>query len=56
MIGIFAEIPNLYVIESVDSMITADKLNQACEKKNRPDRLRVMIQVNTSGEDRKKLT
>lgn len=46
-------IPNLYVVETVDSQKKADTLNKACAGL-RPDPLRVFVQVNTSGEDGKK--
>ncbi|CDS12723.1 hypothetical protein LRAMOSA04908 [Lichtheimia ramosa] len=45
-----AAIPNLYVVETVDSQKKADTLNKACTGL-RPDPLRVFVQVNTSGED-----
>lgn len=45
-------VPNLYVIETVDSMKLATKLNNTLHILSRP-RLRVYIQVNTSSEDTK---
>lgn len=47
-----AQIPNLFMVETVDSEKLASALNNAYEKyrKTSDDRLRVMIQVNTSGE------
>jgi pyridoxal phosphate enzyme (YggS family) len=48
-----AKIPNLELVESVDSVKLATELNKACESVNRPSRLNVLIQVNTSGEESK---
>lgn len=45
-----ARIPNLAMVESVDSVRLANELNKACEAAGRPSRLPVLIQVNTSGE------
>ena len=46
-------VPNLYVVETVDSAKLARKLNAACANVGRTTPLRVLIQVNTSGEDAK---
>ena len=46
-------IPNLYVIETVDSNSLADKLQKALLTQNKLDPLKIMIQVNTSSEDQK---
>jgi len=48
-------IPNLWVVETVDSAKLATRLNAGCEKAGRPaeDLLGVMVQVNTSGEESK---
>jgi uncharacterized pyridoxal phosphate-containing UPF0001 family protein len=46
-------VPNLYVIETVDSTKKAEVLEKACLSVQRPERLRVFLQVNTSGEDAK---
>ena len=44
-------IPNLYAVETVDSIKKADTLNKACAAV-RPDiPLKVFVQVNTSAED-----
>ncbi|KAI9261520.1 hypothetical protein BDA99DRAFT_537910 [Phascolomyces articulosus] len=43
-------IPNLYVVETVDSVKKANTLNKACDGL-RPDPLKVYVQVNTSDED-----
>lgn len=44
-------IPNLFVVETVDSESKATALNKACANANRPERLRIFLQVNTSGEE-----
>jgi len=44
-------VPNLWVIETVDTVKLANKLNKACEDLNR--RCRVFVQVNTSREANK---
>ncbi|KAG1443400.1 hypothetical protein G6F56_010683 [Rhizopus delemar] len=44
-------IPNLYVVETVDSSKKADSLNKACQSVGRKDPLRVFVQVNTSEEE-----
>jgi pyridoxal phosphate enzyme (YggS family) len=46
------EVPNLAVVETVDSMKLASKLNNACESAER-DSLKIYLQVDTSGEDTK---
>ena len=46
-------IPNLHVVETVDSPKLADALNNACVSLERPGRLAVLVQVNTSGEPQK---
>ena len=46
------EVPNLAVVETVDSIKLATKLNNACDLAQRPS-LDVYIQVDTSGEDTK---
>jgi uncharacterized pyridoxal phosphate-containing UPF0001 family protein len=48
----YIEIKNLYLVETIDSLILADKLNKAWETKRPNENIRVMIQVNTSGEAR----
>ncbi|KAI9319907.1 hypothetical protein BX666DRAFT_1917284 [Dichotomocladium elegans] len=47
-----ASIPNLFVVETVDSRKKADALNKACAN-IRANPLRVFVQVNTSGEESK---
>ncbi|XP_047407513.1 pyridoxal phosphate homeostasis protein [Sciurus carolinensis] len=46
-------VPNLFMLETVDSMKLADKVNSSWQKKGSPERLKVMVQINTSGEDSK---
>jgi pyridoxal phosphate enzyme (YggS family) len=46
-----ARIPNLAMVESVDSVKLANALDKACVAAVRPSPLPVLIQVNTSGED-----
>jgi PLP dependent protein len=46
-----ASIPNLYLVETVDSVKKAVTLNKACSE--RSTRLGIMLQVNTSGEESK---
>ena len=45
------KIPNLWVIESVDSIKLAEKLNSACSLAERKDPLNVFVEVHTSGEE-----
>lgn len=47
---VISKIPNLYMVESVDSTKLANELNKACESVGRPTPLNVLIQVNTSNE------
>lgn len=44
-------VPNLYSVETVDSQKIANHLNRACEAAERDEKLKVMVQVNTSGEE-----
>ncbi|XP_065756074.1 pyridoxal phosphate homeostasis protein isoform X3 [Phocoena phocoena] len=44
-------VPNLFMLETVDSVKLADKVNSAWQKKGSPERLKVMVQINTSGEE-----
>ncbi|KAG0215088.1 hypothetical protein BGX28_000793 [Mortierella sp. GBA30] len=48
-----ASIPNLYVVETVDSVKKASMLDKACASAARPQPLRIFLQVNTSGEESK---
>jgi pyridoxal phosphate enzyme (YggS family) len=47
------EIPNLYMVETVDTEKLADKLNNACVAADRVTPLNIFIQVDTSNEDTK---
>lgn len=44
-------VPNLFMIETVDSAKLATTLNSSWEKQNRVKPLNVMVQVNTSKEE-----
>ncbi|XP_068827221.1 pyridoxal phosphate homeostasis protein isoform X4 [Capricornis sumatraensis] len=46
-------VPNLSMLETVDSVKLADRVNSAWQKKGSPERLKVMVQINTSGEESK---
>nr|XP_028708398.1 pyridoxal phosphate homeostasis protein isoform X2 [Macaca mulatta] len=46
-------VPNLFMLETVDSLKLADKVNSSWQKKGSPERLKVMVQINTSGEESK---
>jgi len=46
------DVPNLCVVETVDTLKLANKLHNACEVAERPS-LNIYIQVDTSGEDSK---
>ncbi|XP_069474061.1 pyridoxal phosphate homeostasis protein [Ambystoma mexicanum] len=46
-------VPNLFMLETVDSIKLADKVNSSWQKKGSSERLKVMVQINTSGEDSK---
>ncbi|KAI8086010.1 YggS family pyridoxal phosphate enzyme [Halteromyces radiatus] len=48
-----AAIPNLFAVETVDSIKKADTLNKACISCERKEPLRVFVQVNTSREEAK---
>ncbi|KFM73868.1 Proline synthase co-transcribed bacterial-like protein, partial [Stegodyphus mimosarum] len=46
-------VPNLYMLQTVDSKKLADAVDKAWAKKQEVDPLKIMIQVNTSGEESK---
>jgi PLP dependent protein len=48
-----ADIPNLFMIETVDSIKLATAVDAAWQRMGSSEKLRVMIQVNTSSEDSK---
>ncbi|KAF9101512.1 hypothetical protein BGX29_005524 [Mortierella sp. GBA35] len=50
---VVAAIPNVFVVETVDSAKKATTLDKACAAASRPKPLRIFLQVNTSGEESK---
>ncbi|GAA6107059.1 pyridoxal phosphate homeostasis protein isoform X1 [Tachysurus ichikawai] len=48
-------VPNLYMVETIDSVKLADKLNSSWQKlrSSNTQGLKVMVQINTSGEENK---
>lgn len=46
-------VPNLYMVETIDSVKLADKLNSSWQKLRASNSwgLKVMVQINTSGEE-----
>lgn len=48
-----AGVPNLFMVETVDSVKLANTMNSSWSKKTKPDPLNVMVQVNTSQEENK---
>jgi hypothetical protein len=48
-----SDVPNLFVVETVDSTRIAKAINDALQKLNKQAPLKVMAQVNTSGEESK---
>lgn len=50
---VLVRVPNLHVVESVDRQKVATALNNAVLSIGRSERLKVMVQVNTSGEQSK---
>lgn len=48
---LYIGIPNLFLVETIDSAKKADALNKACIAVGRKDKLKVYVQVNTSGEE-----
>jgi len=46
-------VTNLYMVETIDSAKLADAVNTSWSKANPTDKLKIMIQVNTSGEENK---
>lgn len=47
------QIPNLYMIETIDGIKKATAVNNTCESLGRSEPLKVLIEVNTSGEESK---
>lgn len=50
---VVAAIPNVFVVETVDSAKKATTLDKACAAAARAEPLRIFLQVNTSGEESK---
>jgi uncharacterized pyridoxal phosphate-containing UPF0001 family protein len=48
---LFIGIPNLFLVETIDSAKKADALNKACVTVGRESKLKIYVQVNTSGEE-----
>lgn len=46
-------VQNLYMIETVDSLKLASALNTSWIKLEKTEKLKIMVQVNTSGEESK---
>lgn len=46
-------IPNVFVVETIDSAKKATTLDKACAAAARAEPLRIFLQVNTSGEESK---
>lgn len=46
-------VPNLSMLETVDTTKLADRLNRLCGELDRKDKLKILVQVNTSGEESK---
>ncbi|XP_053125595.1 pyridoxal phosphate homeostasis protein [Hemicordylus capensis] len=46
-------VPNLFMLETVDSLKLADRVNGSWQKRGSSEKLKIMVQVNTSGEDSK---
>lgn len=46
-------VPNLFMIETIDSSKLASAINASWQKQEKPYRLKVMVQVNTSLEQSK---
>jgi len=49
----FVDIPNLYMIETIDSIKLATAVDVALQQQTVSRQLKVMVQVNTSSEDSK---
>ena len=43
-------VPNLYIVETIDSEKLADAVNSSWEKLVKKTKLKIMVQINTSGE------
>jgi len=49
--AVAAEIPNLFMVETIDSVKLAASLDKAVQTVERAEPLRFMVQINTSGEE-----
>jgi uncharacterized pyridoxal phosphate-containing UPF0001 family protein len=49
----YLAVPNLHMVQTIDTAKLALALSNSWEKQNKPYRLKVMVQVNTSGEESK---
>lgn len=49
--SLIKKVPNLWCVESVDSLKLADKLNSACINAQRETPLNIFVQVHTSDEE-----
>ena len=54
-LGLYTGVPNLFMIETVDSVKLASTLNSSWGKQNKTHPLNIMVQVNTSKEESKPL-
>jgi uncharacterized pyridoxal phosphate-containing UPF0001 family protein len=53
IVVLYVAIPNVFVVETVDSAKKATTLDKACATAARAEPLRIFLQVNTSGEESK---
>ena len=44
-------VKNLYMVETIDSVKLADAVNSSWMKLEKMEKLKIMVQVNTSGEE-----
>lgn len=44
-------VPNLYIIETIDNEKLANAINDGWKKLNKDNKLKIMVQVNTSNEE-----
>lgn len=44
-------VPNLYIIETIDNEKLANAINDGWKKLNKGNKLKIMVQVNTSNEE-----
>lgn len=44
-------VPNLYMVETIDSAKLADAVNSSWERLEKKTKLKIMVQINTSGEE-----